>query len=1580
MKSRFLASTIVFMLLGLVSTNLFGQITDASSVEFLLKKPTESAWRTWTDPSRNGGRQDTVGREVQWAVQFDAATQTAGLTQYTVTFPVGTITDTAALKSNVKMSFYDHSTKLTSVISLAASKVAIGVSNEYASYDATLTPQVTVTADRDKTSMQTYTISFMDGLRNPLSVAANTAKHTPTAKQKHMLAIFNHNETENGTYRDSSFLVSNDKADKVATNPLVTGYVDKGFWPNGDSLYVTDQWGNMVPDFFRANTDSLIISVGADVGVFTALTHPAAATGTFLDSISATSISIRGDASTSGTAVFAEGATLPDSSAAANKTILHYVTPADSDKAAIIVYLGQYGMLPNGAGGIGVKFDAAAGEDSTIFTFTLKGNVATDSIIGAKPANVTTVAREVLETGVENLIGSLDLAMNFGPHQNALSLGNITLTLSNKFGDPFATKTIGTDIDSVMFYFQYWRGGAVNSSMTSLLQAGGKVTSKYTRPASRFIHSDFKDVTSGNYGSMLVGGTTNASGVLTVSSVSYLGTTSHPDADSIMVVAVARKNASAVDTAWISVEPSPPVVFDLDTFTANMSGVTPVEGAQFPGNLPIFALDTAYNRVADLDLSAGTGFLDAMVAQSSASESIGMINFLIDDRDPAGATSLTFTDSIRIDSTSIAARSGISAMLARDSSFVYDYTYARDDSSRLNLGSSGANKMGLRLFYQGFRKLSIKWDPGTAGGYAAASGGATPGFDVRSQDLGLFNLGSAALIDSVESIAMVGSADTAGAIYNLVIKFTLPQGNSIGPNLDDTTITVSFLDLPTDPDAGIPAGITKDSVQFSNDNVNYYPALKVLSQDGDEITVVPQLTFDASSADAVVYMRIHRFVNPTVVDTAGSGLYGIKVATTASPVPATNPTALSVNPASFGALKILPPGGTMPSKPKYLSQITQVADTLTVGDSALFAVVIADKYGNVINPALGGTQGLIFKGPDTTLTGKNTIVLQKGTLGTGGHMYDSLWTSYDTIPGTNTIGIDSIIVIPAVAGTYTLTVMDSADATIKDEVTLVVKGTTAGSLAIVEPLGAQQTSTGAVLDSTFKVSLRDTYGNALAGTAVRFVVSAGTGTFVDSNGVSVAAPNDTLSVVTDADGQVTATLKTGDEVGAITVTVDVPTVTAVTAVTFSVSTESVVKPGESVINYKVVPDSLVQDTTAGASVTADISDAELVKKVYLRSIATLLELQSDGTFAPAATSDTVLADSLIPATPDDSVRFVGTLPVVGLATEVVYEIEVVDNLDSVTTDTLKQKYLIAPKAGKQDLTADATSVADLMRVVYLWLKPVGLTPRVIDYLGLDLDQTGDFEFDDINAVLALWKGETALLASAAEQERSAKVSLAYEAVDKANATLSINLDNQGSLFIAGFRVKYDVDKFVFGEVALTERLEGFEVAFSNNETEGVYSVVILNLQGRPITSGTGAILSIPVSAVGDKFDGEGEISLLTAGFETGVATEIDAEALSPKASLPKAFGLLQNYPNPFNPSTTIAYDIPEGKEVFVRLNVYNIRGQLVRTLVNETMSEGSYKIQWDGKDNNGRYASSGVYFYRIQAGEFNKIRKMVILK
>jgi len=66
--------------------------------------------------------------------------------------------------------------------------------------------------------------------------------------------------------------------------------------------------------------------------------------------------------------------------------------------------------------------------------------------------------------------------------------------------------------------------------------------------------------------------------------------------------------------------------------------------------------------------------------------------------------------------------------------------------------------------------------------------------------------------------------------------------------------------------------------------------------------------------------------------------------------------------------------------------------------------------------------------------------------------------------------------------------------------------------------------------------------------------------------------------------------------------------------------------------------------------------------------------------------------------------------------------------------------------------------------------------------------------------------------------------------------------------------------------------------------------------------------------------------------------------------------------------------------VKVRLDVFNLRGQLVKTLVDRAMEAGDYRVQWEGTDNSGKHVSSGVYFYRLTTPNFNATRKMVILK
>jgi hypothetical protein len=94
--------------------------------------------------------------------------------------------------------------------------------------------------------------------------------------------------------------------------------------------------------------------------------------------------------------------------------------------------------------------------------------------------------------------------------------------------------------------------------------------------------------------------------------------------------------------------------------------------------------------------------------------------------------------------------------------------------------------------------------------------------------------------------------------------------------------------------------------------------------------------------------------------------------------------------------------------------------------------------------------------------------------------------------------------------------------------------------------------------------------------------------------------------------------------------------------------------------------------------------------------------------------------------------------------------------------------------------------------------------------------------------------------------------------------------------------------------------------------------------------------------------------------------------------VPLAYALEQNYPNPFNPVTNISFSLP--KQENVRLDVFDILGKRVATLVNEERAPGAYEVLWNGTNDNGSSVASGVYLYKIQAGTFVLTKKMVFLK
>jgi hypothetical protein len=116
------------------------------------------------------------------------------------------------------------------------------------------------------------------------------------------------------------------------------------------------------------------------------------------------------------------------------------------------------------------------------------------------------------------------------------------------------------------------------------------------------------------------------------------------------------------------------------------------------------------------------------------------------------------------------------------------------------------------------------------------------------------------------------------------------------------------------------------------------------------------------------------------------------------------------------------------------------------------------------------------------------------------------------------------------------------------------------------------------------------------------------------------------------------------------------------------------------------------------------------------------------------------------------------------------------------------------------------------------------------------------------------------------------------------------------------------------------------------------------------------------------------LDALPGGYEAPKTTAVKPVG----GGTPLEYRLEANYPNPFNPSTTIKYTVAQAG--MVKLAIYDILGREVRSLVNTNMPAGDQSVQWDGRDLNGKTVSSGVYFYKLQAGSFVSTKKMMLLK
>ncbi|MDP2808243.1 MAG: FlgD immunoglobulin-like domain containing protein, partial [bacterium] len=197
-----------------------------------------------------------------------------------------------------------------------------------------------------------------------------------------------------------------------------------------------------------------------------------------------------------------------------------------------------------------------------------------------------------------------------------------------------------------------------------------------------------------------------------------------------------------------------------------------------------------------------------------------------------------------------------------------------------------------------------------------------------------------------------------------------------------------------------------------------------------------------------------------------------------------------------------------------------------------------------------------------------------------------------------------------------------------------------------------------------------------------------------------------------------------------------------------------------------------------------------------------------------------------------------------------------------------------------------------------------------------------------------------------EQKQTVKISLYQEYSDKADYIYQVWVDN-----VSLGAVKVPTGQMVTFEKDLPNAV--------SHDGEGVLKIVNLK-KGAIVTCDNWQLFAYD-KATGRKND--------NGGAQTN---------MSEARPVAYRYELMQNAPNPSSKNTMINYQL--AKQGQVSLKVYNTLGQVVKTLVNESQNPGPYSVKWNGKDESGRQAAAGIYFYRLASGEFNSTKKMVVLR
>ena len=314
-----------------------------------------------------------------------------------------------------------------------------------------------------------------------------------------------------------------------------------------------------------------------------------------------------------------------------------------------------------------------------------------------------------------------------------------------------------------------------------------------------------------------------------------------------------------------------------------------------------------------------------------------------------------------------------------------------------------------------------------------------------------------------------------------------------------------------------------------------------------------------------------------------------------------------------------------------------------------------------------------------------------------------------------------------------------------------------------------------------------------------------------------------------------------------------------------------------------------------------------------------------------------------------------------------------DNYGSITSNSSNLVCAVPFTFADADFDSDV-DIQDVISLVDFILEQN--VPTDNQFRNLDVNEDGELNVADV--VMAVDIIYAPSLARTSVEESS----LAYldAESDLINSKLNINLDGYSSVRGVQFELSFN-PQLVQIDFAQLSIIQDNVLLNYNNDNPGEFKVLVANLNGGTIELNNNQLITIPFTFLGEQLDSSPiEIYNIKIAGKNGdlVSTISNSSSLLDIRMIPNQFVIHQNYPNPFNPTTDIRFDLSYDSNVSI--DIYNIMGQNVRSLVSKEITAGFHSVKWDGMNDQGSKLSSGMYIYTVKAGKNYGVKKMLFMK